>query len=87
MLTLHQPQNIIWLRYVNPLPSVEIKQWNIKLDQIKICALFEYKWKVVNSSMLRMMTVLANCWLRRIFATREREAEVYVTMCVERCLC
>ena len=49
----------------------------IKLDQIKICTLFECKWNTVSSSVLGMMAV-AKCGLRRIFEKRERVAESYV---------
>jgi hypothetical protein len=55
---------------------------SLKLDQINICALFEWKWNTVNSSILRIIIALANCWLREKFETREREAEYYNTRIV-----
>jgi len=44
-----------------------VSRVRVKLDQIKICALFEYKWNTVSSSMLGIMIVLSKCLLRRIF--------------------
>jgi hypothetical protein len=79
MLTLLTTSEYYLITLCKSFTFSEIKQWNIKLDQIKICVLFEYKWKAVNISMLRTMTVLANCCLRRRIETRESEAERYVT--------
>jgi len=58
----------------------------MKTDQIKICVIFESGWNTVTSSVVRMMIVLAKCVLRRIFETREREAERYVTLRYEDCV-
>ena len=51
----------------------------IKTDQIKNCALFECQWNTVSSLMLRIIIALSKCVLRRIFETKEREAERDVT--------
>ena len=53
--------------------------WNgeeIKIVQIKICVIFEYNWNTDR------MIVLVNWVLRKIFETKEREAESYVTRIV-----
>jgi len=41
--------------------------------------IFDCKWNTVSSSAVRMMIALVNCVLRRIFETREKETEYYVT--------
>jgi hypothetical protein len=50
-----------------------------KLDQIIICALFECKWNIVSSSVIRIVFVIANCVLRGMLETGQRGAERYVT--------
>ena len=49
---------------------------NIKIDQIKICVKFKSEWNTVTSSVVRIMIDLAKRVLRRIFETREGEAEL-----------
>ena len=72
-----QLQNIIRLNYIYPSPPGEIKhQTLIKLDQIKICALFERKWNTVSSSVLRIMIVLSNGELRSIFGTEKQKQNI-----------
>jgi uncharacterized membrane protein len=51
----------------------------IKTDEIKCCVLFEFEWNTVTSFMVRIIIVLLKCVLRKIFETKEREAELYVT--------
>jgi len=51
----------------------------IKIDHTEICVIFECQWNTVTSSVVSIMIGLAKCVLRRIFETREREAERYVT--------
>ena len=54
----------------------------IKTDQIKRFAIFEWEWNRVNSLVVRIIIALSKCVLRRIFETKEREVERYVTRIV-----
>ena len=51
----------------------------IKTDQITICAPFDRQWNTFSSSLLTTVTAVANCELRGVFGTGEREGGRYVT--------
>jgi hypothetical protein len=51
----------------------------INIDQIKILVILECKWNTFSSSVVGIVIALANGELRRIFETRENEADHYVT--------
>jgi hypothetical protein len=58
---------------------LKLKDEGIKIDEIKMCVIYECQWNTYIGSVVRTMIALANCVMRKMFETRKGAAECYVT--------
>ena len=62
----------------NPNPKTTLKFTAVNSAKHSDCALFESEWNTGSCFVIRLMIVIANCVLGRIFETREREEKPWI---------